>query len=1175
MPSAMPLRAPLGRVHRPGRGSSLSWFFSAKAAPKKAKFGEAQSHPVAAGLFHRLTTMLLAVGCSLAAIPAAAEFPQFFRSLSAPFRAAHRHAPAVPADPCLEHLAGEVAWLETHVNAYGSIVAKEPDVWGQNRLTQHRTEYEEQMQRQLGLFESRSQAALRRSDQAFLGMAMALQTASGNRRRPEQVAVPEVTTSSNMVTTIQGLIPSTNEAVNRADSAVIARTPPLAFPPNPPGFGFGDEPLSLEPTLHLDQLSRYLNHLQQLRRINEGDDSADSPGYSLNLVRIPISLLPGGITRKGHAAEITLIAEPVLGDDLLPATFRNLVINDLVDIISPALTWAVNDPECRVWAATILGEQDDLPAAGLRGEIPQEADRRQGVMAAMRALSARLPAVAPTAVPAVKTRRARLPIPFSQLADVSGIRQIAILIRDTRAALEHDPGNRPCIDSMSVRTHLAEELAAAWEFLAIESHRHVWQELPGWDLAALVRGRDAGQLAGVRCRFFTSVASGQPATEGSWMLGVPQGSLGEGIMPAADLCCGQPQPAVPVCRTTTAVLAWGILVESALLDQRLIEDIRDAASSGGQPLPQAICAGPFYGPDPAPEARAAFVDYVRCRWPVRVFALDPAIEEQNVEESYARRRELQIVMAMAAASGRLNAQSLARYTRRLETDLATVSLNRTIVGFSHGSDTFGWRFYPRVQSPPTRSSLATFTETLRGGPTTDGDLMQRQLEPGMRECSAIVVMPSFVPRVRFDVQARWFPVTHPRVSVPDARESMRLSRAVAAIRHDGDHCPGCRPAADAAAMANLQRRVDMLERRLPTQAVTALVPYENTAGGFELFNTGVSDLAPELLGWYGAAGIDPAGTTSLFLMGKGLSVHDTQVIAGGRPVRFTMLSRELIRVDIPAGVQTILPAACPACGDARLGRSRIRLAAASEPLPAPAGQQPLAGPSDAAALFSTDSCCTPGCGPDCNHREVVDIHLATPYGVSGRLLVPVISRTSAGGSPAFASGCGMALFFSTAKSSGSPTEVARVDEFYRASCDAIEIVVPASFIPPEKGMLRLVLKDEARGVTAATFSFANPFFDGSRGRYVIAGGELRNFVGDTSRPATDKTLRGAVKPYLDALLATGSLAEDGDTVPLALSAEIVAGERAIPVAGSIPVTATRRGKEPLEPNDALPPAAGE
>ena len=57
-----------------------------------------------------------------------------------------------------------------------------------------------------------------------------------------------------------------------------------------------------------------------------------------------------------------------------------------------------------------------------------------------------------------------------------------------------------------------------------------------------------------------------------------------------------------------------------------------------------------------------------------------------------------------------------------------------------------------------------------------------------------------------------------------------------------------------------------------------------------------------------------------------------------------------------------------------------------------------------------------------------------------------------------------------------------------------------------------------------------------------------------------------MKPYLDALLATGSLSADGDSVALVLSAELVAEERAVPVAGSLPVTVTRRGKTAVEPD---------
>jgi hypothetical protein len=123
------------------------------------------------------------------------------------------------------------------------------------------------------------------------------------------------------------------------------------------------------------------------------------------------------------------------------------------------------------------------------------------------------------------------------------------------------------------------------------------------------------------------------------------------------------------------------------------------------------------------------------------------------------------------------------------------------------------------------------------------------------------------------------------------------------------------------------------------------------------------------------------------------------------------------------------------------------------------------------------------------------------------------------------------------------------------------------FVPPARGALQFELRDESSGATAALFSFEPLAFDARAGAYVIAGGDLRNFVGDTSRPATDKTLRGALKPYLDALLARGEIANDGDTLPFTLTATLVADGQRVPVAGVIPVTVVRRGKTTVEIGD--------
>jgi hypothetical protein len=1106
----------------------------------------------------------------------AREFGHVFRTLAAPLQAAHRIPPPPSDDPCLEDLAKQMDWLEHHLACYGTVVAKQPDVWGQSRLTRARLEYEEEMRKQIGLFTERTTASIRRSDQAYLGMALALQSASGRRRTTQDVAVPDATGSASVINTIQGLIPTGNESAGRADPVVIARTAPFAMPPNPAGFQFDDAPLSLEPTVHLDQLSRYLNHLNELRRVNEGDDSSDAPGYSLNLVRIPVSVTPGSRTRKGHGAEITVIAEPCLGDDLLPTTFRSLVINDLVDVIAPALTWAVNDRDCLAWAETIVAGDGRIAS---RKALPEEAQsrerwglpraepsHRQGVMAAMQSLRAKLPTITPSSAPSMKTRRSRLPIPSSQLADVAGIGQMAILIHDTHAALVNHPDSRPCIGYLEVRGHLAEELEAAYDFLALDARRHVWQELPGWNLAALVRSRQARDLAAARCRFFAAIGTG--GEDGIELIGHVADADGPNVTGTdeAGICCEDPQPTTPICRTTTAVLAWAILVESSLLNERLLADTREAATARGQAAGPGGCGGPFYGPDPPPEARAAFADYVRTRWPIRVFALDPVSNEQNVDDSYARRRELQIAMAMASATGPLNAQAMQRYTRRLELDMATVALNKTAVGFAHGSDTFGWRFYPRVQTPPTRGTLATLGETVCGGPSSDADLAQRQLEPGQRECAAIIVMPAFVPWITLDVRTNWFSLTHPKQIDPGMSQTLTLSRAVQSMRTTAQACSRCPGPHAADSLPHMMRMIDQLERKLPVQTLQAQIPHENTSGGFELFNSGISDLAPELLGWYGAPGIDPAAVTSLFLVGKGFSVHDTRVIAGGRPARFRLLSREIIQVDIPSGAATV-PWLPPTVATARSATRGLVLASAAEPLPEPSVAPPLAGACATCGDPALDTC-----ESDCNRREAVEVHLATPYGVTGSLFVPVARRTDSGDCTlAFASSCTIGLTFTVTKATGSKTESAKVDEFFSSSCDAIEITVPEAFIPPPKAALRLLVRDASSGATAATFSFDDPFFDARRSRYVIAGAQLRNFIGDTSRPATDKTLRGAVKPYLDSLLLRGDLADDGDAVPLTITAALVSGEHELPIGGEIAVQAARRGKTTTEPApDATP-----
>ena len=81
-----------------------------------------------------------------------------------------------------------------------------------------------------------------------------------------------------------------------------------------------------------------------------------------------------------------------------------------------------------------------------------------------------------------------------------------------------------------------------------------------------------------------------------------------------------------------------------------------------------------------------------------------------------------------------------------------------------------------------------------------------------------------------------------------------------------------------------------------------------------------------------------------------------------------------------------------------------------------------------------------------------------------------------------------------------------------------------------------------------------PPFVAARSAYVLSGGDLRNFIGDTSRPATDKTLRGALKPYIDHLdaITTDGTAPDVER-GFTLTAELASGQQSIPVGGSLTV----------------------
>ncbi|MEM1303275.1 MAG: hypothetical protein AAGG46_00175 [Planctomycetota bacterium] len=1055
----------------------------------------------------------------------------------------------------MELLAENIDWLEHHIDTYGSIVAKQPDIWGEARLTKHRDEYERMMFGQLNQFRSTINASITQSDSSFLSQAIALSIAAGGT--PGGTAI---TPAAGVA--MAGAAGGAAEASGAQSGNITAPTAnaQLVSAPgfaSPLRFGFEGQAgadgvaqpgIALEPTIFLDQMSRYLRHLHSLRRINEGDDTSDSPGYSLNLVRIPVSVLPGKLTRRGFGAEIAITAEPVISDDLLPTTFRNLAVNDVVDFmglplvrtaeglnfgtfevtvaerrkfkrllkqidalfapfsgnitvlddisiqvlevesqaliaqildIDPAreiliqlvtpyvsnaaetqtsassaaaeskttavarkavqqvtvssqpllmlaakpsnahsapnlaskitaifeqLLAALKEKDAKKVAKLLIQlgieergdpafEDGQLPSQQLRNLANKAIDAMQKIVAAQ---SVRV-------VPTGRERRALNPINPSFVKAAVGPDSLMILaeaflpkyegryIRWNGGNTENCPEKR--VDLLDARRFLEAQLEAAYELLSRPQHVCLFAQLaaPQSGLATQLRsGRLARELdrpdspivEQYRHYFFQQLhTNGSPGAPVSCPVGGAgcYGGSGETVSLRAVFQASKDEEA----RNSVEALAWALVVESALLNERLNQDVRKVAKAKQALhletqrdlwffLPDSVIAPSALGLESLAaefqQATDVFKRYVAERWPIHVFSVDPREQDQNVADVSQRRRELQFALAVGFANGQIGANTLTQYARELETQVETIGLNRTIVGFGHGKDTFGWRFQPRVQSLPVPGTFGALRETLMGA-SRDYDLQHRQLEPGKRECVALVLMPSFVPYCDFDIRTNWYKLTNPKNAALTMKDTLHLSRAITSMRNCRAQCVTYEHLYRPMEIRRLLKRIDQLDRELPLQTERAQVPYENTLGGFEMFNTGVTDLSPELIGWYGAPGIRVAENdadcgcyqgcelakgsssaevleqqakvvqqqaelakqqaalvtaqgvtgrletplpecegpgTTIFLVGSKFSVHDTRVVAGGICIpQKQLISRDIMRVTIPRCVHTV------------------------------------------------------------------------------------------------------------------------------------------------------------------------------------------------------------------------------------------------------------------------------
>ena len=253
------------------------------------------------------------------------------------------------------------------------------------------------------------------------------------------------------------------------------------------------------------------------------------------------------------------------------------------------------------------------------------------------------------------------------------------------------------------------------------------------------------------------------------------------------------------------VLAWGIAIEAGLLNRQLHEDMKQTKGADDYVCPADVDTLMFYPPAPSPEAELVFQEYVKARWPMITFALEPVIDQQNIDDSFTRRRDLQLASLSPSRPARSASVRPSTYTRQLQYEAQTIALNQTVAAFAHGNDTFGWKFSPRYQTPPEESNIRAVTNLLiRGGPGPNYQIDNSKIEPGMRELTAVVVMPSFVRGMRIDVSGNWF-----RLHDPDERK-IHTARTI----EQGRQINEARQALDVACKCGLYRPEDVERLRV-------------------------------------------------------------------------------------------------------------------------------------------------------------------------------------------------------------------------------------------------------------------------------------------------------------------------------------------------------------------------
>ena len=216
--------------------------------------------------------------------------------------------PFHPFDPAEPKTVGELCHrldcIAEELRDDGLIVLKQPDVFSQARMTRFRNDFDAQMSSDLGNFHLVLAARINRLDAATTTQTTALSAA---------LSAPGTTNMATDPTKfMQGCQRHEQPFHGRRHLALRTTIDPtksafgtLATAPNTLAGAGANAAMGIgvDPTVYLDEKKRFLEHLNEIRRISLGPDQNDSSGYGLYLVRLPVSITPGECTYQGYGAE--------------------------------------------------------------------------------------------------------------------------------------------------------------------------------------------------------------------------------------------------------------------------------------------------------------------------------------------------------------------------------------------------------------------------------------------------------------------------------------------------------------------------------------------------------------------------------------------------------------------------------------------------------------------------------------------------------------------------------------------------------------------------------------------------------------------------------------------------------------------------------------------------------